>query len=264
MPIQRPGHGEVENGLQNADHFGALQHLGDLALPVDQLGGAADRRAVVDLDPVEMHTGVLLHQIDRLLRLYPHTRCVGRHQELAHAVVGPRHHEQEAALRAGLHAVFDTVDAVAGIGRRRGDRRLMRCPALPGFVHRPRRDGLTGDQRLDRRRVRLRVGGIHQPGKHRADRIQRTGSHRLAELFGDHRQISHAVTRDAAAAEFLGDQQRRPPQLGGSLPPVRLEGDTLSVQLPHPAQRNLFLQKCLGGGGEEYLFGGIDGSHDVG
>ena len=53
-------------------------------------------------------------------------------------------------------------------------------------------------------------------------------------------------------------------QLGGSLPPVRLEGDTLSVQLPHPAQRDLFLQKCLGGGGEEYLFGGIDGSHDVG
>jgi hypothetical protein len=36
------------------------------------------------------------------------------------------------------------------------------------------------------------------------------------------------------------------------------------VQLPHPAQRNLFLEKSLGGGGEEYLFGGIDGSHDVG
>jgi hypothetical protein len=36
------------------------------------------------------------------------------------------------------------------------------------------------------------------------------------------------------------------------------------VQLPHPTQRNLFLQKCLGGGGEEYLFGGIDGSHVMG
>ena len=75
------------------------------------------RRAAVDLDPVEMHTGVLLDQIDRLLRLDAHPGCVGRHQELAHTVVGPRHHEQQAALRARLHAVFDTVDAVAGIGR---------------------------------------------------------------------------------------------------------------------------------------------------
>ena len=34
------------------------------------------------------------------------------------------------------------------------------------------------------------------------------------------------------------------------------------MQVPHPTQRNLFLQKRLGGGGEEYLFGGVDGGHD--
>ena len=193
-----------------------------------------------------MHTGVLLHQIDRLLRLYPHARCVGRHHELAHAVVGPRDHEQKVALRAGLHAVFDTVDAVAGIGPRRGDRRLMWCPTLPRFVYRPRCDDLTGDQRLDRRRVRLRVGGTHQTGKHRADWIQRAGRDRLAELFCHHGQISHTVARYAAAAEFLGDQQRRPPELGGSLPPVRLERDTLSVQAPAPGSAEPLFGEMLG------------------
>ena len=43
VPVQRPCHGEVEDGLQNADHFGALQHLRDLALTVD-IGGIAERR----------------------------------------------------------------------------------------------------------------------------------------------------------------------------------------------------------------------------
>ena len=140
----------------------------------------------------------------------------------------------------------------------------MRRPTLPRLVYRPRRDDFAGDQRFDRCLVGLWVGAIHQPGEDRADRIQRAGSHRLSELFGDHRQIADAVTRDAATAEFLGDQQRRPPQLSGAPPPGRLERDAAGMQLPHPAQRDLFLQKCLGGGGEEYLFGGIDGSHDVG
>ena len=65
VPVQRPRDGEVEHRLQNADDFGALQHLRDLALTVDQrggLGGAADGRAAVDVHAFEMHTGVLLDQ----------------------------------------------------------------------------------------------------------------------------------------------------------------------------------------------------------
>ena len=193
-----------------------------------------------------------------------HAGCVGGDQELADAVVGAGDHEQQAGLRAGLDAVLDAVDAVTGVRRRRGDRRLVRGPTLPGLVNRPRRDRLAGDQRLDCLRMCLRLGRFHQRCKHNADRIQRARSHGLAELFGDHREVGEPVTGDAASAELLGNEQCRPAQFRGSLPPSRIERRSLRVQVPHPTQRNLFLQKCLGGGGEEYLFGGIDGSHDVG
>ena len=35
---------------------------------------------------------------------------------------------------------------------------------------------------------------IDQAGKHGADRVQRTGSHRPADLFGDERQVGDAIT----------------------------------------------------------------------
>ena len=97
MPIQRPLDGEVEHRLQDADHLGALQHLGDLALPVDQrggLGGAADGRGRLHDDTVEVHPRVLLDQVDRLLGLDPDARRVRRDQELANLVTASRHHQQ--------------------------------------------------------------------------------------------------------------------------------------------------------------------------
>ena len=112
--------------------------------------------------------------------------------------------------------------------------------------------------------MRLRVGAVDQCREHDADRIQRSGRHRLAELFGDHGQIRDTAARDAAAAQLLRNEQTRPPEFGGAPPPCRIEGRTRGVQLPDAAQRRFFLQKGLGGRGEEYLFGRVDSGHDAG
>ena len=72
MPVESPLDGEGQHRVENAHDLGALQHLRDLALPGDQprgLLGRSDRRGLVDLDAVEMHTGIALHQVDRPLRL---------------------------------------------------------------------------------------------------------------------------------------------------------------------------------------------------
>src|SRR6202011_710198 len=87
--------------------------------------------------------------------------------------------------------------------------------------------------------------------------------HRPAELFGNHRQIGNTAARDAATAQFLRNEQTRPPEFGGPPPPCRVEGRTRGMQLPDVAKRRFFLQKCLGGRGEQYLFGRVDG-HDAG
>ena len=70
----------------------------------------------VDLDTVEMHTGIALHHVDRPLRFDTYAGCVRRNQELAHRTVAVRHHQQDCALGAGLDAVLHAVDAVSGVG----------------------------------------------------------------------------------------------------------------------------------------------------
>ena len=141
---------------------------------------------------------------------------------------------------------------------------LIGRPALPRLVDGPGCHLLAGDQRLDCGRVGRSLGAVCQSGQHSADRIERPRRHRLSQLFGDHRQIGNTIAGNVPTAQFFGDQQGGPPQFSGPPPPGLVEGDARRMQLPHPAQRHLFLEKCLGGGGEEYLFGGIDGSHDVG
>ena len=214
-----------------------------------------------------MRPGVLLDQVDRLLGHDPDPRRVRRDQELANLRsiwATSRHHEQHAALGTGLDAVFRAVDAITGVDRGGGNGRIHRRPAPARLTDRPGRDRFPRHQRLDRCGVGLPVRAAGQGREHDADRVQRSGRHRPAELLGDHGQIGQAAVRDAAAAQLLRNEQTRPAELRSALPPCRIKGLTRGMQLPDAPQRRFFLQKGLGGGGEEYLFGRVDSGHDAG
>src|SRR6476469_2975636 len=99
MPVEAPLDGECENCVEDADDFGALKNLRDLALSGNQnrgLPGPADDGRRVDFDTLEMHTGITLHQVDRPLRLDSYAGSVRRHQELLHC---PRSSPPPEALR---------------------------------------------------------------------------------------------------------------------------------------------------------------------
>ena len=158
VPIERPLDSEVEHRLQDADHLGALQHLRDLALPVDQrrsLGGSADRRGRLHDHTVEVHPRIVLDQVDGLLCHDPDAGRVRRNQKLPNLVTASRHHQQHRTLGARLDTVFDAIDAVAGVGERRGHRRLLRRPPAARLGNRPRRHRFTRHQRFDGGDVRL-------------------------------------------------------------------------------------------------------------
>jgi len=173
----------------------------------------------------------------------PHAWRVRRDQELAYLVTASRHHQQHRTLGRGLDTILGALDAeaaVAGVGLGGCYRRVVRRPAATRLRDRPRGHGLTRHQRLDGGRVRLPFGAVDQSGEHDADRIQRSGRHRPAEPFGDHGQIRKTTVRDAAAAQFLRNEQTGPPQLSGPPPPRGIERFTRGMQLPDAAERRFF------------------------
>ena len=207
----------------------------------------------------------MLDQIDGLLCLDPDAGRVRRNQELAHLVTASRHHEQHRTLGARLDAVFDAVDAIAGVGAGRRHRRVDAVPSpRPGSE--TAHDATVSPDISDSTivGVRLRVGAADQSRQDDADGIQRSGRHCLAELFGDHGQIRKAAFRDAAAAQFFGNEQTRSTR-------VQRPCATTPGQRTHPrraapghsAGAPLFAGR-LGGGGEEYLFGRVDSGHGAG
>ena len=67
------------------------------------------------------------------------------------------------------------------------------------------------------------VARAGQRGGHDVAREQRAGRDVRAERVGDEGEVGRPVPADAAAAELLGDEQRRPAELGALAPVVGLE-----------------------------------------
>ncbi len=245
-----------QNSVEDADDFGALKNLRDLALPGNQfrgLLGPADDSRSVDFDTVEMHTGITLHQVDRPLRLDSYAGSVRRHQELAHRALAVRHHQKHSGIGARFDTILHTVEPVTGVGGRRRHTGIHRRPRLAGFIHRPRCDDVAGDQRFDC--VLVVFGSLDQAGEHGADRMQWPGRHGVTRELGHHRQVLDAVTRHRPAPEFLRHQQAGPAEFGGPSPPVGVERDTGCVEFTQPGKRRLFFQERLSGRGEEQYLG---------
>ena len=211
---------------QDADDLGALQHLRDLALPGDQrrgLLGRADGRGRVDLDAVEMHTGIASSpgRPTAVARRARRARPSGtRNWRTA-----PSHRATTSRTRAlgtRLDAVLDTVDAEA---RRRSASPSPPARAVPTAcpARRPPTTPTISPETSDSIVVLVVFGRLDQPGQHGADRMQRSRCDRLTDQLGDQCEVGDAIARDAAAAEFLGHQQARPAEFGGAPPPVVLE-----------------------------------------
>ena len=174
MPVEAPLHRHVEDGVEDADGLGALQHQGDLGLARDQCGrllGRTHGGRLVNLDAAERDAGIGLHQVHRALTLDPDAGRVGADEELPGTAVDVGDHQEQVAVGTRLDPVLDAVDAETAGRRRRGDVGLQGIPLLARFVPRPRRAGLTGDQRLDDGGVPVGIVRVGQSGEHRADRM---------------------------------------------------------------------------------------------
>ena len=255
-PVGGPPGGHLEHAVQAAADLGALQHHGDLRLPLDDRV-RADRPHQVprtDRHVIEAHLAERAGQVQAPLRTHRDPARVRRDEELRGAVVGGRGDQEHVGLARELDTVLDAVEPVAALDGGGGQSRPQRLPRPPRLVDGPGRHGLAADQRLYRRGVVTAAGlGLHQPGQHDVGRQQRSGGDALPEGLGDQCQIPHPLTRHTAAPELLGHPQRRPAQLRRTGPPVAEAPLAHGLQLADPCERELLVHEVLRRRSEELL-----------
>ena len=166
VTIARPRDGHGQNGVQDPNRFGALQHHRGVALAPDQcgrLGERSDHRRPFDVDGVEFRPCIVLDQIDAALTMESDSGGADGNEELPWPILGACGHQQQVCLGAGFDAVFDAIEAKPSGGGRRGELGLMRGKRAAGLVHTPGGHRFTGNQRGDGISVIRVVVGRNQP-----------------------------------------------------------------------------------------------------
>ena len=117
----------------------------------------------------------------------------------------------------------------------------------------PRRDALTRQQAREHGGPELLGAAAGHGTRHHVGGDQRTRSHEPAHLLGHEREVAQPCAAHAASAVVLGDEHRRPTQLGPLAPPVAVEARHRLGEGSHGGERALRLEEPSRGGPEELL-----------
>src|SRR5207249_2198355 len=102
----------------------------------------------------------------------------------------------------------------------------------------------------------LRIPGFGDGRSDDVRRHERSGRDPAADLLGDDDEVEEALAARAPAAVLFGNEQRRPPELGGASPPVTVEAARIVGQLAHLRERCLAFEEASGRLAKELLLGG--------
>ena len=159
-------------------------------------------------------------------------------------VAGPAGHEPRVGDARVLHVRLGAREHPVGAVRGRGECDAGGVPGSRRLGEGPGGDASAVDQPGELRRLLLRGAAPGEGVGDHVDGEERSRRHQPARLLGHEHEIEEAVAADAPTPEVVGDEHRRPTELGAPAPEVAIETDGVVEERADLRERALGVEEA--------------------